>query len=82
MKGMRRHRKVMEMLGEQFFRIHTLDFIDLIIKDESGNAVEYILGKRYRRSLQQSQSSQMMIQSQSIPRPLSQVSLSEICLNR
>ena len=48
MKGIRRHRKVMEMLGEQFFRIHTLDFIDLIIKDESGNALGYILGNKYQ----------------------------------
>jgi hypothetical protein len=82
MKRMRRHRKIMEVLGEQFFKIHTLNFNAFIIKDESGNAVEYILGKRYRRSPQQSQSGQMMSQSQSIPRPLSQVSLSEICLNR
>jgi hypothetical protein len=54
MKRMRRHRKIMEVLGEQFFKIHTLNFNAFIIKDASGNAVEYILGKRYRRSPQQS----------------------------
>ena len=63
MRKMRRHRKIMEVLGERFFKIHTLNLNAYIIKDESGTAVEYILGKRYRHSPQQSQSSQLMIHS-------------------
>ena len=57
---MLRHRKIMEVLGEKYFKIHTLNFNAFIIKDEKGEAVEYILGKIYRQSPQQSQGSQMI----------------------
>ena len=56
MKKMRRHRKIMEVLGERYFKIHTLNFNAFIVKDQSGVALEYILGKKYRRSPQPSQS--------------------------
>ena len=61
MKKMRRHRKIMEVLGERFFKIHTLNLNAYIIKDVDGTALEYILGKQRRPSPKQSQSSQMMI---------------------
>ena len=52
---MRRHRKIMEVLGEQHFKIHTLNFNAFILKDQSGRALEYILGKAKRPSPQPSQ---------------------------
>jgi hypothetical protein len=61
MKKMRRHRKIMEVLGERFFKIHTLNLNAYIIKDEGGTALEYILGKEPSPSPKQSQSSAMMI---------------------
>jgi hypothetical protein len=60
MKKMRRHRKIMEVLGERFFKIHTLYLNAYIIKDEGGTALEYILGKEHPPSPMQSQSSEMM----------------------
>ena len=46
MKRMRRHRKIMEVLGEQFFKIRTLNLNAFILKDTSGAALEYIVGKK------------------------------------
>ena len=46
MKRMRRHRKIMEVLGEQFFKIRTLNLNAFILKDTSGVALEYIVGKQ------------------------------------
>ncbi len=45
MRKMRRHRKIMEVLGERFFKIHTLNLNAYIIKDVGGTALEYILSK-------------------------------------
>jgi hypothetical protein len=61
MKKMRRHRKIMEVLGERFFKIHTLNLNAYIIKDEGGTALEYILGKEHPPSPKQSQNGAMMI---------------------
>lgn len=61
MRKMRRHRKIMEVLGERFFKIHTLYLNAYIIKDEGGTAIEYILGKEHSPTPKQSQSSAMMI---------------------
>jgi hypothetical protein len=61
MKKMRRHRKIIEVLGERFFKIHTLNLNAYIIKDEVGTELEYILGKNRRPSPMQSQSDKMMI---------------------
>jgi hypothetical protein len=61
LKKMRRHRKIMEVLGERFFKIHTLYLNAYITKDEGGTALEYILGKEHPPSPKQSQSSQMII---------------------
>ena len=61
LKKMRRHRKIMEVLGERFFKIHTLYLNVYIIKDEGGTELEYILGKEPFFSPKQSQSSAMMI---------------------
>jgi hypothetical protein len=60
MKKMRRHRKIMEVLGERFFKIHTLNLNAYIIKDEGGTALEYILGKNRRPSPMQSESDVMI----------------------
>jgi len=57
LKKMRRHRKIMEVLGERFFKIHTLYLNAYIIKDAGGTAVEYILGKEHPSFPKQSQSS-------------------------
>jgi hypothetical protein len=46
MKRMRRNRKIMDVLGEQFFKIRTLNLNAFILKDTSGAALEYIVGKQ------------------------------------
>ena len=41
---LRRHRKIMEHLGEEYFKIHTLNFDAFLLKDEFGDAINYIEG--------------------------------------
>ena len=45
MKRMCRHRKIMEVLGERFFKIRTLNLNAFILKDTKGAALDYIVGK-------------------------------------
>ena len=41
---LRRHRKIMEQLGEEYFKIHTLNFDAFILTDELGDTINYLEG--------------------------------------
>ncbi len=43
---MRRNRKIMSLLGEEHFKIRSLNMNAFICSDNSGKAVEVIIGKR------------------------------------
>jgi hypothetical protein len=41
---LRRHRKIMEQLGEEYFKIHTLNFDAFVLTDELGDTINYLEG--------------------------------------